>query len=153
MPRVEMDIDTTLPPEVVRAALLDFSPRRPQIWPGLDPNLYEVYSVGETSAEIREGTKAPGMTVWARERYDWSSPDTVTWTVLESNFSQPGSFVSARVQPGSSGGSHIHLTWNRTPSSLKGRIAMFVIVRTKGKPVKASFEKALQRLERESKKP
>jgi hypothetical protein len=153
MPRVEMDLETTVPPDRVRAALLDFSPRRPEIWPGLSADQYEVYSVGETSAEIREGTKAPGMTVWARERYDWSSPDTVTWTVVESNFSAPGSFVSARIQPGPHGGSRVHLVWNRTPTSVKGRFAMALIVWTKGKPVKASFEKAMAKLERGSATP
>jgi hypothetical protein len=77
MPKVEMDVETTLPPERVRAALLDFSHRRPQIWPGIAPSLYEVSSVGDTTADVKEGTKSPGMTVWARERYDWSDPETV----------------------------------------------------------------------------
>src|SRR5881397_484355 len=47
MPRVELDVDTNLPPERVREALLDFSDRRPEIWPGIEPSLYKVYSVGE----------------------------------------------------------------------------------------------------------
>lgn len=33
---------------------------------------YKVYETGDTSADVREGTKGPGMTVWAREHYDWS---------------------------------------------------------------------------------
>ena len=60
MPKVEMDIDTTLPPERVLGALLDFSERRPEIWPGIEPSLYEVYSVGATEADIKEGSKMPG---------------------------------------------------------------------------------------------
>jgi hypothetical protein len=71
VPKVEMDLETTVAPDRVREALLDFSDRRPDIWPSLDRSFYEVHSVGETTAEIREGTKSPGMTVWARERYDW----------------------------------------------------------------------------------
>jgi len=85
MPKLEMDVETTLPPERVREALLDFSKRRPQIWPGITP---------------RDG-----------------------------------------------GGSDVHIEWNREPTSMKGRVAAFVIVRTKGKPVAASFEKAMRRLE------
>ena len=53
MARLEFDVDTSLSPERVAGALLDFSPRRPEIWPGIEPSLYEVYSVGETSAEDR----------------------------------------------------------------------------------------------------
>jgi hypothetical protein len=148
VPKVELDIGTTLPPEEVRAALLDFSERRPQIWPGLTPGLYEVYSVGETSAEVKEGTRAPGMTVWARERYDWSDPETVRWTVMESNFCTAGSYVAATVRPREGGGSNVHVEWNREPTSLAGRFAVRMIVWTKGKPIRSSIEKALRRLER-----
>jgi polyketide cyclase/dehydrase/lipid transport protein len=147
MPKVEMDVETTLPPERVREALLDFSDRRPEIWPGIARSLYEVYSVGDTTADVKEGTKSPGMTVWARERYDWSDPETIRWTVQESNFCAPGSYVSARIRPGARGGSAVHIEWNREPTSMKGRVAAFVIVRTKGKPVAGSFAKAMRKLE------
>ena len=40
-----MDVETAVEPARVRAALLDFSPRRPEIWPGITPSLYEVYEV------------------------------------------------------------------------------------------------------------
>jgi hypothetical protein len=145
-----MDVETGLPPERVKEALLDFSDRRPELWPGIEPSLYEVYSVGETEAEIKEGTKFPGSVFWAREHYDWSTPGTVTWTVKESNFSAPGSYVSATITPTSEGGSHIHIVWNRTPSSFMGRIAATMIRLTKGKPISASFEKTMRKLERES---
>lgn len=55
----EFDIRTEPPPEAIRAALLDFSERRPQLWPGLPPEQYEVYEVGDTWAEIREGHRGP----------------------------------------------------------------------------------------------
>jgi polyketide cyclase/dehydrase/lipid transport protein len=146
MPHVELDVETGVAPEDVTAALLDFSPGRPEIWPGLTASLYEVYSVGETSAEIREGTKAPGMTFWAREHYDWSAPGLVTWTVQESNFCTPGSFVSAAISPRDDGGSRIHVTWDRTPTTFGGRIAATMIKATKGAPLRKSFEAAMTRL-------
>jgi hypothetical protein len=147
MARVEMDLETPVGPERVIGALLDFSERRPEIWPGIEPSLYEVYSVGETSAEIKEGSKMPGAAMWAREHYDWSTPGTVTWTVRESNFCAPGSFVSATVDKRQEGGSRIHLVWNRTPTSFAGRVATVLIKLTGGKPIAASIRKALGRLE------
>ncbi len=54
MARVELDIDTPLPPERVIAALTDFSERRPEIWPGLHPKHYEVRSVGDSWAEVKD---------------------------------------------------------------------------------------------------
>ena len=146
MPKVELDIDTTVTPERVRAALLDFSPRRPELWPGIEPSLYEVGEVGETTAEIKEGSKLPGGGMWAWERYDFSDPETVTWTVRESNFCAPGSYVSATIRPGASAGSRVHVVWNRTPTSFAGRVAAFVIKATRGRPVRYSFESAMARL-------
>jgi hypothetical protein len=145
--QVQLDVDTTLPPERVRAALIDFSDRRPDIWPGIDRSLYEVYEVGETTADIKEGTRMPGTTIWAREHYDWSEPDTVRWTVVESNFSAPGSRVIATLHPAEGGGTRIHVDWKRSPTSFVGRVAMILIVATRGRPIGASIEKALRRLE------
>jgi len=147
MPKVEFDLETSVSPERVRAALLDFSDRRPEIWPGIEPSLYEVFSVGETTAEVKEGSKMPGMTVWAKEHYDWSAPDLITWTVRESNFCTAGSYVSAAIAPRAGGGSSIHLTWNRTPTTFTGRVAAFMIKATRGRPLRASMEKAFKKIE------
>jgi hypothetical protein len=147
MPKVELDLETTLPPEKVIAALTDFTDRRPDIWPGLSRNWYEVYSVGDTSADVREGTGGKRSSIWARERYDWSTPGTVTWTVQESGFCTPGSFVSARVDPRDGGGSRIHVTWSRTGTTLMGRVVARIIALTGGKPVAASVRKGLRQLE------
>src|SRR5207245_3743459 len=134
MPRIEFDTDTSLTPDQVVGMLTDFSEQRPEVWPGLWEGAYHVYSVGDKTAEVREGNKSPN--VWARERYDWSKPGTVHWEVLESNFSKPGSFVQVDLAP-RGGGSKLHVTWNRNPSSLMGVVAMTIIRLTGGAPVKA----------------
>ena len=104
MVHVELDIDTPLSPEQVIGALTDFSERRPEIWPGLHPSLYEARSVGDSWAEVKEGSEAPGVTVWAIESYDWSVPGTVSWTIKESNLFASGGSVSAQVDAGPGGG-------------------------------------------------
>ncbi len=146
MPRVELDIDTPLSPERVISGLTDFSERRPEIWPGLHPSLYEVRSVGDTWAEVKEGSRLPGMVVWAVEHYDWSVPGTVTWTVKESNFSAPGSSVSAQVRPGPGGGSRIHVTWNRSGVDFKSRMMLGLVKLSGGRPVAASIKQGLDKL-------
>jgi hypothetical protein len=146
---IEFDLETAASPEKVRTALIDFSERRPQLWPGIEPSLYEVYSVGETTADVREGNKVPGGKVWAREHYDWSDPHTVRWTVQESNFSSPGSYVAATVRPGRDGGSVVHVIWDRTGSTVLGRLICRMIRKSKGKPVAASFKRGLAVLERD----
>lgn len=140
-------MDSSASPDAIRRALLDFTDRRPKIWPGIDPSQYRVIEVGDTWADIREGTRAPGMSVWAVERYDWSDPETIKWTVRESNFSAPGSFVSAAITPKQGGGSHIHVHWDRTPSSFLGRVVMWLIRRSGGRPVATSMRRGLERIE------
>jgi len=144
MPRVELDVETSLSPERVRDALLDFSQRRPEIWPSLDPGLYEVYSVGESSAEVKEGSRMPGTTIWARELYDWSAPGTIRWTVEESNFCAPGSYVAATLVPLEGGGTRVHVEWERTGTSLLGRLVIRMIALSKGKPIATSLRQAFE---------
>jgi hypothetical protein len=153
MPRLELDVETSLPPERVRDAILDFSERRPELWPGIDPSLYEVYSVGETSADVREGTKLPFTRIWARERYDWSTPGTIRWTVTESNFSTPGSYVEATLNPREAGGTSVHVVWERTGTTLVGRLLIRLIALSRGKPIGSSIEKTLHRLESDAEAP
>lgn len=150
MPRVDVEMDSTAQPEEIRRALLDFTDRRPHIWPGIDPAQYKVIEIGDSSALIREGSKMPGGGVWAVERYDWSNPETITWTVEESNFCLPGSYVSSTITPKPGGGSHIHVTWNRTGSTLLGKMIAMGIVLTRGAPVKTSMRKGLANIESNS---
>jgi hypothetical protein len=147
MPQLEFDLETSASPERVISALTDFSERRPDIWPGLSRDWYQVYSVGETTAEIREGTGGKRSSIWARERYDWSTPGVVKWTVQESPFSKPGSFVSAKVDPKEGGGSRIHVTWQRDGISLPAKLAVWMVKATNGFPVAASMKKGLRKLE------
>jgi hypothetical protein len=142
---VEVDLESSLPPERIIEGLTDFSLRRPDIWPGLKRNLYEVYEIGDTWAIVKEGS---GGSIWARERYEWATPGTVTWTVEESGFCSPGSFVSAEVTPREGGGSRIHVTWERTPTTFSARLLLPMIVLTRGAPVKSSIKKGLANLER-----
>jgi len=145
MAKFTVAIDSPAEPSKVLGALIDFTDRRPEIWPGLAPEFYEVYSVGEQSAEVKEGSSKP-VKVWARERYDWSTPGVVRWEVEESNFCQPGSYVQVSVRPADGGGSHVDLEWNRTPSNAKGRM-MIVIMKLAGPSILKSYmTKTLQRL-------
>lgn len=95
MPSLDFQLKSTVSPQAARAGILDFSPDRPKIWAGITPDLYRVYDVSETTAEIQEGTKGLGNEFWAREKYDWSDPQKITWTVVDSNFCKSGTTMSA----------------------------------------------------------
>ncbi len=118
-------MDTDLAPDVIRAALLDFTDRRVDLWPQLDPDTFQVHWVRETSAEVTEGSPRPK--VWSREHYDWSHPTTVTWTAIESNFCTPGSYMSMNIEPLHNGGTRVSVTWDRTAANLRGRLTLAVV--------------------------
>jgi hypothetical protein len=122
---IEFDFHTRATPEQVVELLTDFSPNRPQRWPQLSAKWYEVYSVGSTEADVREGQVKPSM--WAKEHYDWSTPGKVTWTVTESEALAPGSYVSLEAKPGADGGSDVHGVWDRTAVNGTANIAAFVM--------------------------
>ena len=138
--RFEFDLRSQASREAVRAALLDFSDRRPDQWPGLPPDQYEVYEVGDTWAEIREGYRGP---IWWRERYDWSVPGTIRWTAVDSGFGAPGSYVIWEIEPEQGGGSRNHITWDRRGRTVFGKLFMGLMALTRGILIRRSLEMGL----------
>ncbi len=142
---VEMEFTTKLSPTGVVAALTDFSDRRPDVWPYLDRSQYRVLEVGETHALVREGTGKP-FPVWAVERYDWSEPNVVRWTVQESDTFQAGLGLVVRVSPAPGGGSTVHLTWERVGLTPGGKIVVALIALMRGKPLAKTFQRVFDKL-------
>lgn len=130
--RVEFDFHTEATPEQVVGLLTDFSPERPDHWPALSSKWFEVYSVGEHEADVREGQDRPK--IWAREHYEWSTPGKVTWTVVECPAMAPGSYVSLAAKPAADGGSDVHGEWDRTSRNAKGVMAV-VAMRAMGRRI------------------
>ena len=70
--KFEFDFVTTATPDQVIELMTDFSPNRPHRWPASSVKAFEVYHLGETEADIREGQDFPKL--WAKWHYDWSTP-------------------------------------------------------------------------------
>src|SRR5215468_7605413 len=54
MSLVTFEMQTALPPKQVMAMLTDFSASRPELWPTLARELYEIYEVRPTSADVKQ---------------------------------------------------------------------------------------------------
>ena len=135
-------VDSTVPPERVLAALTDFSDKRPDLWPTLSRKYYKVHSVTATSAEVTEGSHVFGG-VWGRERYDWSTPGTVTITMLESPIAVPGGTWTYTVKGNGSGGSTITCDMRRKSKGIKGRLVGALAQVAGAKLFKRNLEKTL----------
>ncbi len=119
MAKIQITTESDLPADTVLAAITDFSSRRPELWPNLDPGIYEVHEVGADWADVTEGSNIAGG-VWTRERYDWSAPGVVRATVQDSNIFKSGFWemkVSARE-----GGSRIEILQDRQAKGVKGHV-------------------------------
>jgi hypothetical protein len=120
--RFEFDFVTTATPAQVIELMTDFSPDRARRWPASSADALEIYHIGETDAEIREGQDFPKL--WARWHYDWSTPGSVTLTVVEAEALNPGGFMSLTATPRADGGSTVHAVWDQSSKNLTGLVAV-----------------------------
>jgi hypothetical protein len=120
--KFEFDFVTTATPDQVIELMTDFSPARPQRWPASSVEAFEVYHLGETEADIREGQDRPKL--WAKWHYDWSTPDSVTLTVTESDALAPGGYMTLTATPRAEGGSAVRGEWEQTSKNPRGLLAV-----------------------------
>jgi hypothetical protein len=116
--KFEFDFVTTATPDQVIELMTDFSPNRVHRWPASSAEAFQVYHLGDTDADIREGQDFPKL--WARWHYDWSVPGSVTLTIAESDTLQPGGYMRLTAMPRAEGGSAVHGEWEQTSKSLTG---------------------------------
>jgi hypothetical protein len=145
MPRIEFDVRTDVSPDRFIAALTDFSPKRAEIWPNIDSEHLKVHEVGADSADVTEGSSLAGG-VWERNRYDWSTPGTVRVETIESNTWRPGSSWLYKVEPAGTG-SHIRVTVDRRPATLRGRLVAALLVFAGRTALRRATEQVLRKLE------
>jgi hypothetical protein len=120
--RFEFDFVTTATPDQVIELMTDFSPNRPHRWPAMSAESFEVYHVGETEADIREGQDFPKL--WAKWHYDWATPGSVTLTVVEGDAMAAGSYMTLTATPRAEGGSSVRGVWDQTSKNLIGLIGV-----------------------------
>jgi hypothetical protein len=144
MPRIEFELTTSVAPDRFIAALTDFSPSRADVWPNVDAQHLKVHELGTDRADVTEGSSFAGG-VWERNRYDWSTPGTVRIETTESNTWRPGSSWLYRVEPAGTG-SHIRVTVDRRPASLRGRVVGALLVVAGRTALRNATEQVLRKL-------
>ena len=132
----DFDFVTTATPDQVVELMTDFSANRSRRWPASSEAAFEVYRIGDTDAEIREGQDFPKL--WARWRYDWSQPGTVTLTIVEAKALHSGGFMSLTATPRAEGGSAVHAVWDQSSRNLRGLVAV-VTMRLIGRRFLSSY--------------
>lgn len=145
MAKVHYEADGPIEVDRFIAALTDFGPRRPELWPNLDAKFYRLHEQGDLWAEVTEGTDLLGG-VWARERYDWSEPGIVRLTLVEATDFRPGTVIEYRVTPRPDGGSHVAVDFQRIAASLRGRVVGVAVQLAGARRFAADLRVTLDRL-------
>jgi hypothetical protein len=154
MSTIHVTIQSRLSPEQVLAAGYDFSARRTKIFPAVSTPHFDVHELGESSADVTEGTPVGVGINWERCRYDWSQPGSVKALVTDSNVYQPArSSWELRASPVESG-SRVEMIWIRQfTCDARGRI-FGTLFRLIGQPIFAREARRtvrnLERLEQRS---
>jgi hypothetical protein len=124
-------------PEKVIGAKVDFSERRPEIWPNLTACLYLVHALSPRTADVTEGTALPGVNIWERVTYEWT--DSVVRGVLTDGRSfRPGGTFEFRVEPHGNG-SRILNHYDRRSKTVLGRCLGAMFQLSGGAPIKRTF--------------
>ncbi|MFI6488836.1 hypothetical protein [Streptomyces sp. NPDC050564] len=137
---VRFDVVSKLSPRDVLAVLTDFGPSRAEAWPTIDAEHFTVHELGDTWAEVTEGTAA----AWERARYEWEpAGDTVTITTLDSKlFGAGGGWVFRMTPEGE--GTRVDVELTRQPSTVKGKMLAALLPLAAPSSLRKSFTGPLQ---------
>lgn len=140
MPTVRLHLTSALSAPELMAVLTDFSPARPRLWPTIDANHFKVHAVGDTWAEVTEGTAS----AWERARYDWNSQGRrVTVTTHDSKVFGPGGGWVFQFTPEETG-TRVDVELTRRPTTFTRRMLAALLPVVAPRSLKKSFAGPLQ---------
>jgi hypothetical protein len=115
---VNFHLVSSLGPSEVLAVLTDFGPARARNWPTIDAEHLQVHAIGDTWAEVTEGTGS----AWERARYEWDADASrVVITTHESKVFGPGGGWIFQLTP-EGDGTRVDIELTRNPNTLKGKM-------------------------------
>ena len=128
----------------------DFSARRSDVFPAVEPEHFEVHSASGQTADVTEGTGTGIGTNWERCRYDWSKPGCVTATVTDSNVYAPGSSWEITAVP-TPEGTRVEMSWVRRFKRTRRGLLFGTVFRVIGRRSSGSMRSRLSTTWRHSK--
>jgi YD repeat-containing protein len=135
VPTIRLQMTSALNASELMTVLTDFSADRPAVWPTIDADHFEVHAVGDTWAEVTEGTAA----AWERARYDWDAHrQRVTVTTHDSKVFGPGGGWVFQFTPQATG-TQIDVELTRRPTGLTRRFLAALLPLVAPRALKRSF--------------
>lgn len=127
---------TTATPKEFVAALTDFGPGRQELFGNSSDEYLKVHSESPGQADVTEGSGG----VWERLVYDWSDPDRVVMTTVDSNIwgGRSGHTYGFTTLP--DGATQLDVVVVREGKNFKGRVVGVLL----GSVGKGALHKALK---------
>jgi len=140
MTTVRFHLVSSLSAPEVMEILTDFSSARPDAWPTIDAEHFEVHAIGDDWAEVTEGTAS----AWERARYEWDAEKgRVEITTHDSKVFGPGGgwvFQLSAVE----GGTGVDVELTRTPQGAKRMLLAALLPLVAPSSLRKSFARPLQ---------
>lgn len=119
MPTIRFHLDSTLSAPELMAVLTDFSAARPESWPTIDAEHFEVHALGENWADVTEGTAS----AWEHAHYEWDTTrNRVEITTIDSKVFGPGGGWVFQLTPIDGGGTRVDVELTRQPLTVKAKL-------------------------------
>ena len=129
-PEIHFHRITILTPEQFIAGLTDFGPGRSKLFADSTNDYLNVHYLGRSEADVTEGSRG----IWERLYYDWSDPNYVVLTTIDSNVWECGSSYTYNFTRMANGTTDIDVRISREGKNFKGWV-LGLVLRTIGKRV------------------
>jgi hypothetical protein len=140
MTTVRLTMTSTLSPSELMSVLTDFTASRPDVWSTVDADHFEVHAIGDTWAEVTEGTAS----AWERARYDWDlHRRRVVVTTHDSKVFGPGGGWVFQLTP-QGPGTRIDVELTRRPAKLLQKFLASLLPLVAPKALKKSLSGPLR---------
>src|ERR1700709_1022552 len=143
MSRIHLHQTTTSTPEQYVAGLTDFGPGRSKLFGNSADAYLRVHHRGRSHAAVPEGWGG----IWDRLHYDWSDPNRVVLTTIDSNVwgGASGHTYTFTRQP--NGTTDIDVVVIREGKNLIGRLLGFVLGTIGKRVLEKAFENSVKAIE------
>ncbi|MGY8667277.1 hypothetical protein Q3C01_33655 [Bradyrhizobium sp. UFLA05-109] len=143
MSTIRLYRNTTLTPEQYVAALTDFGPGRSKLFGNSTDEYLKVRRFSPPEADVTEGSRG----IWEHLHYDWSDPDHVILTTIDSNVWGGASGHTYTFTRRPNGTTDIDVVIVREGKNFKGWILGLVLGTIGRSVLETAFENSVKAIE------
>ena len=143
MATLHYHVNSTATPEQLVAGVTDFGPGRSKLFARSADGYLKVHSQSGTEADVTEGSGG----VWERLHYDWSDPNKVVMTTIDSNAwgrNSGHTYTFTRRPDGTTDADAVVV---REGKNLKGRLLELVVGTVAKRQLASAFANTIKAIE------